>query len=103
MNARNSYDTTPLMLAAEHNQHPEVITSLLGAGADVEARDTDETTPLMYAAKENQNPEVIIKLLNAGADAKAKDSAGKTAFNYAQYNESLKGTDAYRQLQEASQ
>jgi len=41
--------------------------------------------------------------LKAGADAKAKDKLGKTAFDYAQANEKLKGTDAYRQLQEASQ
>ena len=29
MNARNSYDTTPLMFAARYNQNPEVITTLL--------------------------------------------------------------------------
>jgi ankyrin repeat protein len=46
---------------------------------------------------------VITTLLRAGADAKAKDNYGKTAFDYAQNNEKLKGTDAYRQLQEASQ
>jgi hypothetical protein len=36
-------------------------------------------------------------------DAKAKDGRGKTAFDYAQGRAKLKDTDAYRQLQEASQ
>jgi hypothetical protein len=40
--------------------------------------------------------------LKAGADAKAKDSVGETAFDYAQYNENLKGTDDLKQLEEAS-
>ena len=56
----------------------------------------------MFAARYNQNPEVIITLLKAGADAKKKDNEGKTAFDYAQKNASLKGTDAYQRLQEAS-
>jgi hypothetical protein len=47
-------------------------------------------------------PELITTLLNAGADAKAKSSVGKTAFNFAQYNLKLIGTDAYRKLQEGS-
>ncbi|MGA2381590.1 MAG: hypothetical protein ABSG85_20005 [Spirochaetia bacterium] len=50
----------------------------------------------------NQKPEVITTLLKAGADAKAKDDDGKTAFDYAQSNDRLKGTDAFRRLQEAS-
>jgi len=66
------------------------------------ARTDEGMTPLMDAAMNNHNPEVITTLLKAGADAKAKDSAGKTAFDYAQNNEKLKGTDAYRKLQEAS-
>jgi hypothetical protein len=31
----------------------------------------------------------------------AKDSTGKTAFDYAQENEKLKDTDAYRKLNDA--
>lgn len=59
-------------------------------------------TSLMYAAWFNENPEMITALLNAGADAKTKSSAGKTAFDFAQYNLKLVGTDAYWKLQEAS-
>ena len=56
----------------------------------------------MNAAARNRNSEIIIVLLKAGADAKVKDNKGKTAFEYAQNNAKLKGTDAYRQLEEAS-
>jgi hypothetical protein len=45
---------------------------------------------------------VLTALLKAVADAEAKDRAGKTAFDYAQSNAKLKGTDAYRQLQKSS-
>ena len=96
-------DWTALMHAARFNKNPEVITTLLKAGADVNAKDTDGWTALMWAAWKNQNLRVITALLKAGADAKAKDGVGKTAFDYAQDNEKLKGTDAYRQLQRASQ
>ena len=92
-----------LMYAAGYNVDPEVITTLLKAGTDIKARDKDGMTAQMWAASKNENPEVIITLLKAGADGKAKDNEVKTAFDYAQDNEKLKGTDAYRQLQKASQ
>ena len=101
--AQDVNGTTPLHFAAQYNHKPEVITVLVKAGADVNAKDPIGLTPLMYATN-GDNPEVMIRaFLKAGADAKAKDSDGKTAFDYAQTNEKLKGTDAYRQLQQASQ
>ena len=57
----------------------------------------------MYAAEYNPNSEVITALLAAAANAKAKDSEGKTVFDYAQTRAKLKGTDALRKLEEASQ
>jgi hypothetical protein len=45
---------------------------------------------------------VISTLLKAGADAKAMDRKGKTAFDYAQSNYKMKGTDALKQLEQAS-
>ena len=75
--------------------------TLLEAGADPKAQNKDGMTALMYAAEHNANPEVITMLLKAGADGKAKDRKGKTAYDYAQKNAKLKGTDAYRLLNEA--
>ena len=46
---------------------------------------------------------LVPALLKAGADPKAKDGTGKTALDYAQANAALRGTDALRQLQKASQ
>ena len=66
-------------------------------------QDDNGATPLMYATN-GDNPEVMITaFLKAGADAKAKDSDGKTALDYAQANAKLKGTDALKKLEEASQ
>lgn len=100
---RSKEGSTPLMIAARHSTSPEVVSTLLKAGADLEARSNGGWTSLMIAAKYNSNPEVISTLLKAGADAKVKDKAGKTAFDCAQENDDLKGTDAYLQLQQAQQ
>jgi ankyrin repeat protein len=54
------------------------------------------------AASKNHNPNVIIALLKAGANAKPKNSKGFTAFDYAKANKNLDGTDALKQLEEAS-
>jgi ankyrin repeat protein len=74
----------------------------LNAGADAKAADNNGWTPLIYAASKTQDPEVIIMLLKAGADAKAKNKKGYTALDYAKVNRSLEGTDALKQLEEAS-
>jgi len=101
--ARGNEGLTPLIWAAGSNKNPEVIATLLKAGADIEARDSYYgRTALMFAVIFNDIPEVITTLLAAGADAKVKDSTGKTAFDYAQDNWKLKGTDALKQLEEAS-
>ncbi len=72
-----------LRQAAVSNPNPEVITALLGAGADVNARDKDGMTPLMFAAVHNPNPEVASTLLAAGADVNARDKDGMTALMFA--------------------
>jgi ankyrin repeat protein len=93
---------TPIIQAARNNPNPEVISTLLKAGANVNTKDGFlGLTPLMHAVEENKNPEIIITLLKAGADAKMKDSDGKTAFDYAKKNENLKGTKAYWALNDA--
>lgn len=102
VNARSYNGLTPLMAAAEYNQHPDMITVLLKAGTNIRARDKVGMTALMWAAWRNQNPDAISTLLKAGADAKAKNNKGYTASDYAQYNEYLKGTAALKQLEAAS-
>lgn len=137
VNGMSSYGMAPLGLAASYNKNPEVITTLLKAGADLEARDKngktvlmyaatfnnpdmiavllkagadvnarntkrDGRTALMFAAEHDPNPEVISVLLKGGADAKAKDYTEKTAFDLAHTNYDLRGTDALKQLEEAS-
>ena len=99
---RSEWPLTALMFAAWHNKYPEVITVLVKGGADVNAKNEWNLTALMYAAAINNNPEVVIALLKAGADAKARDNDGKTAVDYAAGNETLKDTDAYRELKDAS-
>jgi ankyrin repeat protein len=89
------------MYAAEYNENPAVITTLLNAGAKLDDRDKNGMTPLMHAAWINMNPDVITTLLNAGANAKAKSNEGKTAFDYAQNNTKIKGTKAYWDLNNA--
>ena len=104
VNAREpNYGVTPLMFAAAANKSPEAVTLLLNAGADLKAESKGGVTVLMWAVAYNENPEVIVLLLKSGADPKVRNDAGKTAFENAQQIPSLKGTEAYRQLQEASQ
>jgi ankyrin repeat protein len=98
--AQNKAGNTALMFAASNNQNPEVITTLLKAGADINTQNKYGTTSLMFAV--SYNPTVIATLLQAGADTKIKDNEGKTANDYAKHNDSLKGTDALKQLEEAS-
>ncbi len=73
VDARDNNGWTQLMWATAFNQNPEVITTLLAAGADPKAHARYGTggTPLMLATMYNQNPEMITLLLKAGADINA--------------------------------
>ncbi len=94
---------TALMHAAGSNPDPRVVRALLSAGADIESVDVNGDSALIWAARSGRTPEVIITLLKAGADAREKDFLGKKALAYAAANISLLNTDAYRQLEDASQ
>lgn len=74
---------TALMLAAWKNKNPEVIATLIKAGADVNARDEIGWTALMLAAISNENPGIITVLVEAGADINARDKNGLTALMWA--------------------
>jgi ankyrin repeat protein len=72
----------------------------LKAGADVNARNKYGLTALIAAAGHGTAENMKV-LLDAGADASVKDKDGKTAWDLAQDNEKLKGTDAYWMLNDA--
>lgn len=100
---RDSIDAaTPLMLAAGWNPNPEVVLALIAAGAGLEDRDKfNNKTPLMFAAMYGANPAVVFALLNAGADGRLKSFKGLTAWDYADRNAALKGTQAWLDLEQA--
>jgi ankyrin repeat protein len=75
---RNASQYTPLLVAAEKNNDPEVLRLLIQAGADVDVKESNET-PLMRAARFNSNPEVLNVLIQAGAEVDAKDGYSETA------------------------
>jgi hypothetical protein len=102
VNAKALDGGTPLLAAANKNNNPEVITVLLKAGADLKARGITGGTPLITAAMFTWNPEVVMVLLKAGADVRAKDFMNYTALDWAQKNKRLKGTEALKMLEEAS-
>ncbi|MCL2147400.1 MAG: ankyrin repeat domain-containing protein [Synergistaceae bacterium] len=79
VNAKEYFNRTALMYAAEFNANPEVIVVLIKAGADVNAKNNDGGTVLMHAAQFNANPEVIAVLIKAGADIHSADDLGMTA------------------------
>ena len=92
---------TPLHTAATNSKTPAVVQTLLDAGAAVNARAKDGRTPLHQAAKFSESPAIVQMLLDAGANPAAKDQSGRTPFDRARFfNDALKGTDAYRRLNE---
>ena len=74
---------TPLMMASTYCS-PDVVKTLLDAGAKVNDADIRGMTPLQFAvSSEAQNPAVVKLLLKAGADVNAKSSVGETALDWA--------------------
>ena len=97
--ARGVLETTPLHFAAGGGTSDN-IAALVRAGADVEARNIDGRTPLHFAAFSG-TPANIAALLEAGASGSVKDKNGKTPFDLAGGNDKVKGTSAYRALNDA--
>ena len=97
MNASDTNGMTPLLYAAMDNHNPDVINTLIDAGADDSSNRLGRTA-LILAAMMN-NPAVVGALLDAGADVHAKDSDGKTALFYARDNDKLKGSESLLRLE----
>ena len=73
---------TALLMAAAFGP-PELIKTLVDAGAHVNAIDVRGMSPLMLAtANDHQDPEVISLLLSHGADAQLKDDKGFSASDW---------------------
>ena len=90
-------DATDALFEAAESGTASEVKAALAAGADPGARDEDGWTPLHRTAVRN-NPSVIKALIEGGEDPGARDYDGFTPFDYAQENEALRGTDAYRML-----
>jgi ankyrin repeat protein len=74
---------TALMFAAPFGT-PDLVRTLIDAGANVNARDIRDMTPLMLAvSSETQNADVVQLLLQKGADPSAKSNLGETALDWA--------------------
>ena len=85
---------TPLNLATTYGP-PELVKTLLDAGADVNVKDIRGMTPLMLAvSSDRQNPEIVRMLLARGADASLKDEFGQTALDWARKNGGAAGIRA---------
>jgi ankyrin repeat protein len=67
LEAKNSYDRTPLLLCARERGTPEIARLLIDAGADVNVKDRFESTPLELAAWRGYK-EIIGLLIENGAE-----------------------------------
>ena len=94
LETRTEVGSTPLHIAASNNI-PDMITWLVELGADLYAEDEDGWTPLNYAASLHDTPGVITRLIELGADGTAKTDDGETAWDLAQDNRVLRGTEAW--------
>lgn len=75
---------TPLMYAALVTSDPDVISTLIELGANVNEKDDSNFTALIYAVLKNTNPEITATLIRSGADVslfnKKEDDSDMTIF-----------------------
>ena len=89
---------SPLHIAAELNEDPEVLLRLVRAGAKINGTTKKGWTPLHSAARFNPNPEILLTLIDAGADMNARTNSGKTFIYWMGKNSKLKETVGYLKL-----
>jgi ankyrin repeat protein len=74
---------TPLLMAVPFGP-PEIVRTLMDAGAKVNVQDYRGFSPLMLAAAtDHANPEIVRMLLARSADTQPKTRAGETAWDWA--------------------
>jgi N-acyl-D-amino-acid deacylase len=74
---------TPLLMAVPFGP-PEIVRTLMEAGAKVNVQDYRGFSPLMLAAAtDHANPEIVRLLLDRNAETKPKTRAGETALDWA--------------------
>ena len=87
LKTKDRNNSTLLHFAAEYTNSSLMITTLLAAGADIEAWDRMGRTPLYIAAGYNENPEVLTALIEAGAETNMRSVLwGETPLHYAARN-----------------
>ena len=89
---------SPLHIAAEVNNDPEVLLRLIRAGGEINGTTKKGWTPLHSAARFNPNPEILLTLIDAGADMNAMTESGKTFIFWMEKNSRLKKTLGYSKL-----
>ena len=93
VNARDRQDgMTPLFFGILKNPNsPEIVQSLIDAGADVNFTTKKGLSPLMVAVNTmNFQMDTVDILLEAGADPSLRDEDGRTALSYAEDNENIR-------------
>jgi len=82
---------TPLMYAALITPDPNVISTLIELGANVNDKDDSNFTALLYAALRNTNPEITATLIRYGADVsifnKKENDSDMTVFAGMMWND----------------
>jgi ankyrin repeat protein len=70
-----------MFAAGDNLNNPQMIQTLLKAGADINARDQDGWTTLMYSTtpSEVSNNDIVEEVIKSGADINTKNEDGKTA------------------------
>ena len=77
--------------------NPEIIPTLIEAGAYIDTQDIYGNTALIYAASSNTE-DVVELLIGAGADIELANTSGFSAFDYGKKNEKLENTETLKKL-----
>jgi ankyrin repeat protein len=88
VNVRDKATNQTALAYAIENGNRELVRTLLGAGADINARSRDGRTPLM-SLNGKANLDLVRDLLRAGADVNARDQRGETPLLNAATSSSL--------------